>query len=80
MLLLLELKILLSGSADAVVSLLVLRSRAASQGAENQHVYGAPNQFDQFFLKTLADQFFSHWTWEKDFKESRITTFYLKFK
>ena len=36
MLLLLELKILLSGSADAVVSLLVLRSRAASQGAENR--------------------------------------------
>ena len=54
MLLLLELKILLSGSADAVVSLLVLRSRAASQGAENQHVCGAPNRFDQFFLKNTC--------------------------
>ena len=75
MLLLLELKILLSGSADAVVSLLVLRSRAASQGAENQHVCGAPNRFDQFFLKTLADQFFSHWTWKRILRSPGLLPF-----
>ena len=57
MLLLLELKILLSGSADAVVSLLVLRSRAASQGAESQMFVVRQTGLISFFLKHLLTSF-----------------------